>query len=168
MARAFEGIRVIDFTTTIAGPHCSRLLADLGPAQRLSVRWSQDATSNGNGLGVDAKQLLWLKAQPGSVVVDVAVVVVEGVVAVDDVLDPYVAGLMTFVRPGVLAGHLGRPVVQPLREILTVDPVTGKFYVHPASDDMPVLLGGQAVGGAGFGVLPAHLFKGRCCVLTAF
>jgi CoA:oxalate CoA-transferase len=30
MARAFEGVRVIDFTTTIAGPHCTRLLADLG------------------------------------------------------------------------------------------------------------------------------------------
>ena len=30
MARAFEGVRVIDFTTTSAGPHCTRLLADLG------------------------------------------------------------------------------------------------------------------------------------------
>ena len=30
MTSAFAGLRVLDFTTTIAGPHCGRLLADLG------------------------------------------------------------------------------------------------------------------------------------------
>ncbi len=49
-----------------------RLTADLGPTERLSVRWQNDAAGNGTGRpAVDAEQLLWLKILPGSILLDV-------------------------------------------------------------------------------------------------
>ncbi len=46
-----------------------RLLAELGPTDRLTVRW-QERAANGAPLAVDAEQLTWLNIQPGSVVVN--------------------------------------------------------------------------------------------------
>ena len=30
LTKSFAGLRVLDFSTTIAGPHCTRMLADMG------------------------------------------------------------------------------------------------------------------------------------------
>ena len=47
-----------------------RLVADLGPADRLTVRWHQGAASGTVGPAADVEQLVWLKVQPGSLVID--------------------------------------------------------------------------------------------------
>ena len=46
--------------------------------------------------------------------------------------------------PGTDAAAVSRP----LDEVISVDPATGKFYVHPAGGELTVLLGGQAVNAA--------------------
>ena len=48
----------------------SRWTAELGPSDRLAARW-QDAAPAGAGAAVDVEQLLWLKIEPGCVLLDV-------------------------------------------------------------------------------------------------
>src|SRR6202789_939460 len=52
-AKSFQGLRVLDFSTTIAGPHCTRMLADMGaevvkiePAEGETMRTRPPLRSN--------------------------------------------------------------------------------------------------------------------------
>ena len=48
----------------------TRMVADLGPAGRLTVRWQDPAGAGPGPPAIDAEELFWLKIQPGSVVID--------------------------------------------------------------------------------------------------
>ena len=43
MTKSFEGLRVLDFSTTIAGPHCTRMLADMG-AEVIKIETTEGET----------------------------------------------------------------------------------------------------------------------------
>lgn len=47
-----------------------RLTAELGPTERLAVRWQEGAAHGTGGPALDVEQLLWLKVQPGAVVLE--------------------------------------------------------------------------------------------------
>jgi crotonobetainyl-CoA:carnitine CoA-transferase CaiB-like acyl-CoA transferase len=98
--RSFEGLRVLDFSTTIAGPHCTRMLADMG-AEVIKIESAEGETMRSrppvrNGCSTAFGQL---NVGKKSLVLDLktprAIEIIRRLVAASDVL-------VENFRPGVM------------------------------------------------------------------
>src|SRR5450432_1515048 len=100
LTKSFQGLRVLDFSTTIAGPHCTRMLADMGAevikiesAEGDTMRTRPPLRNNSStvfgGLNVGKKSLVLDLKSPG------AVEVIRRLVMSTDVL-------VENFRPGVM------------------------------------------------------------------
>ena len=100
MTRPLDGLRILDFSTTIAGPHCSRLLADMG-AEVVKVESTEGDLMRSRPVQRDGFSTMFgqLNAGKKSVVLDLkkpeAVVAIKKLAATVDIL-------VENYRPGVM------------------------------------------------------------------
>ena len=132
MTSALDRVRVVDFTTTIAGPHCTRLLADLGaevikvePPEGDMMRARQplrDGASTSFGqLNTGKKSVVLDLKQPG------AVAAARRLVATADVL-------VENFRPGVMARFgLDYPALQAVKPDLVYCAISGYGQTGPSA-----------------------------------
>jgi crotonobetainyl-CoA:carnitine CoA-transferase CaiB-like acyl-CoA transferase len=133
MTSALDGLRVLDFTTTIAGPHCTRLLADLG-AEVIKIEapegdMMRTRTPLRNGASTSFGQL---NAGKKSIALDLkapaAVTAVRRLVATADVI-------VENFRPGVMRRFgLDYPTLQPLRPELIYCAISGYGQTGPSAE----------------------------------
>src|SRR5713101_4687604 len=133
MTSTFERLRVVDFTTTIAGPHCTRLLADLG-AEVIKVEAPEGDMMRARpplreGASTSFGQLNTGKK---SVVLDLkrpeAVAVARRLVATADVL-------VENFRPGVMQRFgLDYPALQAVKPDLVYCAISGYGQTGPSAD----------------------------------
>ena len=131
--RALQAIRVIDFTTTIAGPHCTRLLADLG-ADVIKIEPPEGDMMRArpplrNGASTSFGQLNTGKK---SVVLDLkrpeAVAAAKRLIAAADVV-------VENFRPGVMRRFgLDYPVLQATKPDLVYCAISGYGQTGPSAD----------------------------------
>lgn len=100
MRRPLDGLRILDFSTTIAGPHCSRLLADMG-ADVVKVESTEGDLMRSRPVQRDGFSTMFgqLNAGKKSIVLDLkrpeAVSAIKKLVATVDIL-------VENYRPGVM------------------------------------------------------------------
>jgi CoA:oxalate CoA-transferase len=133
MTSGLERLRVVDFTTTIAGPHCTRLLADLG-AQVIKVEppegdMMRDRPPLRQGASATFGQL---NAGKQSVVIDLkrpaGLEVAQKLIATADVL-------VENFRPGVMQRFgLAYPVCAALKPDLIYCAISGYGQSGPSAD----------------------------------
>ena len=133
MGSAFDQLRVVDFTTTIAGPHCTRLLADLG-AEVIKIEAPEGDMMRArpplrNGASTSFGQLNTGKK---SVVLDLknpaAVEAARRLVTTADVL-------VENFRPGVMQRFgLDYPLLQALRPELVYCAISGYGQTGPSAE----------------------------------
>ena len=132
MSGALDGLRVLDFTTTIAGPHCTRLLADLGaevikiePAEGDMMRTRQPLR---NGASTSFGQL---NAGKKSIVLDLKAP--QAVEAVHRLLATADAVVENF-RPGVMQRFgLNYEALAPIKPELIYCAISGYGQTGPSS-----------------------------------
>jgi crotonobetainyl-CoA:carnitine CoA-transferase CaiB-like acyl-CoA transferase len=132
MTGALERVRVLDFTTTIAGPHCTRLLADLG-AEVIKIEAPEGDMMRTrpplrNGASTSFGQL---NAGKKSVVLDLktppAVEAVRRLVATADIV-------VENFRPGVMRRFgLDHEALAPIKPELIYCAISGYGQTGPSS-----------------------------------
>jgi CoA:oxalate CoA-transferase len=130
---AFERLRVVDFTTTIAGPHCTRLLADLGAEvikleapegdmMRSRPPLREGASTSFGQLNTGKKSVILDLKRPE------AVAIVKRLVATSDVV-------VENFRPGVMARFgLDYPVLQAVKPDLVYCAISGYGQTGPSAE----------------------------------
>ena len=133
MPNALDGVRVLDFTTTIAGPHCTRLMADIGAEvikieapegdmMRARLPLRNGASTSFGQLNTGKKSLVLDLKQPK------AVEIVHRLVKTADIV-------VENFRPGVMARFgLDYPKLQAVNPSLIYCAISGYGQTGPSAD----------------------------------
>ncbi|HEV2185980.1 MAG TPA: CoA transferase [Stellaceae bacterium] len=134
MPNALDGVRVLDFTTTIAGPHCTRLMADIGAEvikietpdggdmMRARLPLRNGASTSFGQLNTGKKSLVLDLKQPK------AVEIIHRLVKTADIV-------VENFRPGVMARFgLDYPKLQAVNPALIYCAISGYGQTGPSAD----------------------------------